>query len=616
MGERNLVLAVYRSGEPVARVRLGAGALTIGRGAECDVVLADRKVSSQHARLSRDRTAVVLTDLKSSLGTLVNGLSINTATINAGDEIAIGPYQLRIVDGGEKDPPPPPPVAPLAVPNTGQTAAFYTYVQELADFTDLVGIADLHAVLQTLLERTMKLLEARAGFVLVPDQEDFAPLVAGGAVDDVFSRSACRLAAERQAPLLLTTAKDFSATSLPVRAGGALPAMVLAMPLLDGTSLKGVLYLEADTIPARLERQPEPLLAHISRVGGRALQAALERHQLLRDSDQLRWLASMAMEEPDLVRTTTSPAMTHVVDVLRRTAPEELPLLILGETGTGKDVTARTLHRLSGRAGPFVPINCAAIPKELLEAELFGYEKGAFSGAEARKPGWLELANGGTLLLDEIGELPRELQAKLLRVLESRLFTRVGGTQPVRWNARLVAATNANLAEAVAAGTFRADLYYRINVVTLELPSLRDRREDIEGLAHELLLISNQKLKKRMLGITPEALAALEAYDWPGNVRELRNVLERAFVLEHSDRITVQSLSLPRSAVPRERSSVAPTFLSMGEFLTRQETEYLRVVLDHVLGNVADAARILGLSRTALYRRLKQLGLRDDPGES
>ena len=242
---------------------------------------------------------------------------------------------------------------------------------------------------------------------------------------------------------------------------------------------------------------------------------------------------------------------------IARVARTESTILLRGESGTGKELVARAAHRNSARADrPFIAINCAAIPDTLLESELFGHEKGAFTGAIALKKGKLELADGGTLFLDEIGELPLPLQAKLLRALQEREFERVGGTRPLRVDFRLIAATNRDLEAAVKSGAFRQDLFYRLNVVSLVLPPLRDRREDIPALADYFVRKHAVRSGRHVHGLHPDALARLMKYDWPGNVRELENVIEQALALGVSDRITVEDLPAGLSSAPRKLGSL------------------------------------------------------------
>ena len=284
-------------------------------------------------------------------------------------------------------------------------------------------------------------------------------------------------------------------------------------------------------------------------------------------------------------------------------------VLIEGENGTGKELAAQAIHYGSQRASqPFLAINCSAIPENLIESELFGHERGAFTDAKTAKKGLFELADGGTVLLDEIGDMKPLLQAKLLRVLESREFHRIGGTQPVNVDVRVIAATNRNLEEAVANGEFRQDLYYRLKVIGLRLPALREQRDDIPVLARHYLQQFAEEYGKPAKQLTAEAAKILQAYDWPGNVRELRNVIERLIILEHTDEIRPEHLpaELRLQTKPNSRSIIQlPTD---GVALVDVERELVRQAMERAAGNQSQAAELLGLERDALRRRLIKYG--------
>ena len=310
-----------------------------------------------------------------------------------------------------------------------------------------------------------------------------------------------------------------------------------------------------------------------------------------------------------------SQAMREVLNFVRRVAISEAnSILIEGENGTGKDLIAKTLHYQSLRqAEPFLAINCAAIPETLLESELFGYEKGAFSGAAGSKPGKFELADKGTLFLDEIGEIPLSLQAKLLRVLEDQCFRRLGGLRDINIDVRIIAATNKNLREAVREGAFRQDLYYRLNVIQLVVPALRERSQDILPLAHFFIEHYNQKFKRLIEGIAPEAESLLLAHDWPGNVRELRNAIERAMILEESAYISAASLPIAiRSSetAPAPGSTGEATAASGdGMSLLDHEKRLLVQALEKSGGNQTQAARLLRITRDTLRYKMKKFNL-------
>jgi PAS domain S-box-containing protein len=303
-----------------------------------------------------------------------------------------------------------------------------------------------------------------------------------------------------------------------------------------------------------------------------------------------------------------SPIMREVLRFTRRVAASEAStVLIEGENGTGKDLIAKTLHYESLRQSePFIAINCAAIPDTLLESELFGYEKGAFTDARAQKRGIFELADKGTLFLDEIGEIPLMLQAKLLRVLEEQSFRRLGGLKDIQLNLRVIAATNKNLREAVAQGAFRQDLYFRLNVIHIQIPPLRERREDIVPLARFFIQEYNRKFKRQIEGLSKDAERILVAHDWPGNVRELRNAIERAMILEESPLITAASLPLTVREKEPARPDEAPASLS----LTDHERFLIVQALEKSGGNQTQAAKLLQITRDTLRYKMKKFNLR------
>jgi transcriptional regulator with PAS, ATPase and Fis domain len=303
-----------------------------------------------------------------------------------------------------------------------------------------------------------------------------------------------------------------------------------------------------------------------------------------------------------------SPGMRKVFEFIRRVAPTDSTVLIQGESGTGKELVAHAIHRNSSRSDrPFVAINCAAIAETLLETELFGHEKGAFTGAASRKRGKVEAAEGGTLFLDEVGELAPALQAKLLRVLQEREFERLGGTCPIKLDIRLVAATNRSLPEAVKAGTFRNDLYYRLNVVTLTMPALRERREDISLLANHFVAKASRKSKMRVKPLSPETLTCLMNYDWPGNVRELENALERALVLGSTDSILPDDL--PEAVL--EAVSTAPASSDKYHGAIKDTRKHLILeALQQANGSYIEAAKALGMHPNSLLRLIRNLDLR------
>ena len=341
-----------------------------------------------------------------------------------------------------------------------------------------------------------------------------------------------------------------------------------------------------------------------------AIRKAQEREKLRRTNDLLQRELERAVGERPIV--AASPAMMAVLELIERAAEFKTTVLLTGESGTGKEVLARAIHAQSARRGQaFVAVNCGAIPEALLESELFGHAKGAFTGADRARRGLFSEADGGTLFLDEIGELPLPLQVKLLRVLQEEEVRPVGESKPRTVDVRVLAATARELSREVAEGRFREDLLYRLDVVRVTVPPLRERREDVPLLVDHFLAQLRTSLGKPVRGVADDALAKLVAYPWPGNVRELENVIERAMILTDGDRITLREL--PDTVTGRPAAAGAPTpssgDLSLGAARRRFEAEWIRDALTAARGNRTHAARLLGISHRALLYKLKEYGL-------
>ena len=335
----------------------------------------------------------------------------------------------------------------------------------------------------------------------------------------------------------------------------------------------------------------------------------LDVRDLREENRNLREALGKRYTHPNVI--ARSPKMQEVLATVERVAPTNATVLLGGESGVGKDLIARAIHEKSRRAtGPFLKINSTAIPENLLESELFGYEKGAFTGAVASKPGKFELADKGTLFLDEIGDVPPATQVKLLRVLQEREFERLGGTRTVKVDVRLIAATNKDLREALEQGTFREDLYYRLNVVPIDIAPLRERREDIPDLVNLFVSRCSGEAGKPIEGITPEAMRILVNYHWPGNVRELQNIVERACALAKGNVLEPSDIHL--DVRPAKTVNGASGFLPDGMTLEQWEDEMVQEALRRANGNKSQAARLLGLSRNALRYRLSKIGISDE----
>ena len=394
-----------------------------------------------------------------------------------------------------------------------------------------------------------------------------------------------------------------------VLATSASAGAVLAAPLVAFDRLLGAIYLESDSPDRPFDEGRLRLLMSIASVAATAL--GHEQHAEALADENRRLQAELDIDHQMI---GDSPSMRSLYRQIGRVAPRDSTVLITGESGTGKELVARALRSNSPRADrPFVAINCAAITETLLESELFGHERGAFTGAIAQKKGKLETANGGTVLLDEVGELSPALQAKLLRVLQEREFERVGGTRSIAVDFRLLAATNCDLEQAIAAGTFRRDLYYRLNVVSLAVPALRERPEDIPLLADHFARRHAASMKRRVTGVSADALTYLMAYDWPGNVRELENAIERAVVLGSTDLIVPDDL--PEALIEAGPATAAGAVAGLGgtpfhDAIRQAKKELIVKAFAAARGSYSAAARLLGLHPNYLHRLVRNLNLK------
>jgi Nif-specific regulatory protein len=378
---------------------------------------------------------------------------------------------------------------------------------------------------------------------------------------------------------------------------------LLCVPLSVFQRVIGCIYLDSTSAGDQFQEDHLELLTAIAGISAVALDNA-RRLQWLEEENQR--LTTEVRQEQSLVGE--SARIKEIFQFLSRVASTESTVLIEGESGTGKELAARALHRNSHRATkPFVAINCAAIPETLLESDLFGHERGAFTGAAVQKKGRLEVADGGVVFLDEIGELAPALQVKLLRVLQEREFERVGGTHPIKIDVRLIAATNRDLSEAVRNGDFRQDLYYRLAVVKLTMPPLREHREDIPMLTRHFVQKYAKRSKVKAKPVSREAMAALVNYEWPGNVRELENAIERALVMGSSDAVLLEDL--PESLLEQE----SPAEMCEGKYHASVKELKKQLIMDAVeqtRGNYVEAAGMLGVHPNYLHRLIRNLGLK------
>jgi len=405
------------------------------------------------------------------------------------------------------------------------------------------------------------------------------------------------------------------------------PAIVisdLVMPRLDGLGLLRALREQGDDIPVVILTAQGTVETAVEAIKQGAydyvtkpvdvqrmrilLDKIVERLETLREVQVLRRQLRQVGTFGSLIGN--SPAVRKVYRVIEQAAPTSATVLISGESGTGKELVARTIHQLSPRAGlPWVPVNCAAIPETLLESEIFGHEKGAFTGAAMRREGCFELAHRSTLFLDEIAEMTPQTQVKLLRVLQEGTFRRLGGKQEQTVDVRVIAATNVDPRDAVQRGKLREDLYYRLNVLTIELPALRDRKEDLALLVQAFIAEFNARNGRAVQAVEESAMEALEHHDWPGNVRELRNVIERAIILAKGP--FIEMVHLPPALVEKSGGSPGSVTLPVGTSVEEAERQLILKTLEHTGDNKTRAAKLLGFSLKTLYNKLDQFKIRD-----
>ena len=461
---------------------------------------------------------------------------------------------------------------------------------------------DLETLEKHLLEIVSRTLYADRGAILLLGEsgEQFASVCGWDAHEGLnrpagYSRAIIDQVLREKAPLLVN--RD-SATA----PGGEQITAALCVPLVVFQQIRGVLYLDSTDPHARFETEQLEWLSAVGGIAALVLEDARRIEWLEGENQRLRAEIAVAHE-----MVGAGPAIREMEKFIARAAPTNSTVLIRGESGTGKELVARAIHRNSPRCDrAFVAINCAAITDTLLESELFGHEKGAFTGATGQQKGKLEVADGGTLLLDEVGELALSLQAKLLRVLQEREFERVGGTRPIRVDIRLIAATNRDLKAAIQTGAFRQDLYYRLNVVTLTTPPLRQRREDIPLLASHFIRMHARQARRQVRGVSEGALAHLMQYDWPGNIRELENALERAVVLGSTEWVLPEDL--PEEVVETEPAGAAGTHYH--ETVKDSKKDLILKALQQTAGNYTEAARLLGIHPNYLHRLIRNLNLK------
>jgi Nif-specific regulatory protein len=608
---------------------------SIGRFTSNQLSVNHPSVSRRHCLIKREAEQFRMLDLDSRNCTFVNGVPVKECALQHGDTIKVGgSYFLFLLhdedQAATKDPIQlddaelisgstislmmadalylQPEKLEAAIPPTARLVHHLNVLFKTS--TVINSVQSVEALGRKLLELTFEAVPAERGtFLSVAENSDqFASVfgwdrVAGPVSPVQVSRTIVqRVLREGVAILANDRAGNEALGAADSLIAGRIKS-VLCVPLVVFKKVLGAIYLDTKDPRAQFEEDHLQLMTAIAASAALSLKNVLQMAWL--ENENRRLQADIEIQH-DMVGG--SPRLHEVHQFIAKVAPTGSTVLITGESGTGKELVARAIHRNSARANkPFVAINCAALIETLLESELFGHEKGAFTGAVAQKKGKLEVADGGTVFLDEMGELAPALQAKLLRFLQEQEFDRVGGTRPIKVDIRLVAATNRDLGEAIQSGTFRKDLYYRLNVVSLTMPPLRERREDIPLLANYFAMIFSEKSKRKINGISDEARACLLAYDWPGNVRELGNAIERAVVLGSSDLVLPEDLpEAVLEARPRTGTSASTYYAAIIE----AKRQLILRALDQANGNYIDAAKLLGMHVNYLHRLIKNLNLK------
>jgi transcriptional regulator with GAF, ATPase, and Fis domain len=610
---------------------------SIGRDPNNVVAISDPSVSRKHCLLRRETDGrFQIVDLESRNGTVVNGVTVKEQWLRHGDEIATGDSVFvflveeddRVLPASRVEFDDRKPTAETRVINPKDVVYLQPdrLLRELPSSSPLArnlsallkisrvvhAIRDLEELQAQLLDLIFEVVPAGRGAILLGHG-------ANSEFNSLYART--RQAGQHQLVRVSRTIaqhvlkENVAILGVDIAASDALRDVeslaasevrsLLCVPLSVFERTIGCIYLDSTTSVNRFHEDHLQLMAAIAGVSAVALDNA-RRAQWLEQENQR--LSLEIRQEQNLVGE--SARVKEIFQFLARVGPTDSTVLIEGESGTGKELAARALHRNSHRRQkPFVAINCAAIPETLLESELFGHERGAFTGAASQKKGKLEVAEGGVVFLDEIGELAPALQVKLLRVLQEREFERVGGTHPIKIDVRVIAATNRDLDDAVRKKEFRQDLYYRLAVVKLTMPPLREHREDIPMLTRHFIQKNAKRCKVKPKPVSREAMAALVSYDWPGNVRELENAIERALVMGSSDTILLEDL--PESLVEQQ----PPGGMSEGQYhasVKELKKQLIMNAVEQTRGNYIEAAAVLGVHPNYLHRLIRNLGLKDD----
>jgi two-component system, NtrC family, response regulator HydG len=600
------------------------GPVLIGRQAGATLKIGNASVSRRHAIIEKDGDRFIIADLGSRNGTFVNDVPVRRRELQHGDRVRIGESQFFFLYEDTEEPARTSEIRFDDSEITSSATVRMTYAEVLGlmarDLTALLKVSTSVNAIHTLGELQERLLELI--FEVVPAKHGAILLLAdqtklAGEFNSIFgldrvygpnqkvtlSSTVVRRVLKDNAAFLISDAEKNEALHTDSLIA-AHSRSLLCVPLIAQGKSLGVIYLDTDVPDVRFDENHLQLITAIAAISAVAIQNV--RHVESLESENRRLIADANLQHN---MVGESAAMQHVYQLISKVAVTESTVMISGESGTGKELAARAIHSNSKRATkPFVAVNCAALAESLLESELFGHEKGSFTGALNQRKGRLEIADGGTIFLDEIAELSPPLQTKLLRVLQEREFERVGGTKAIKADIRVIAATNQDLDAAIGNGTFRQDLFFRLNVVELKMPALRDRAEDVPMLANYFAAKYADKCNRKVLGISSEAQKLLSTYDWPGNVRELENAIERAVVMGTTHDILPEDL--PEAIL--EANSPQPT--SSSGYHDNVISTKKQIIIDAMKkadGSYTEAAKLLGLHPNYLHRLVRNLNLRE-----
>ncbi len=616
---------------------LNEAQVSIGRESASSVSLSHNSVSRRHCLIKRNDNEFVICDLDSFNGTFVNGVPVKEQTLVHADQIKIGSIALLFLTGEGEDPSSGSLVQlddssvvahstkqmrPETLLHETERALLHSPEHERVtrDLGALCKIGSRINLLRHTKELQHEILNSifevvpvdRGAILLSQGDNEFSSLygrdredenkpihISRTVVNKVMTEGVALLSNDIRTSETLSTAESLIAAQI---------TSLMCAPLILFEKIVGVIYLDTSDHTVRLDEGHLQLLAGIAGIAAVSLENARQMEWLEGENSRLR--SSLAIEHN---MVGESPAMGEIYRFIERVAPTNSAVLICGESGTGKELAAHALHVNGPRAEkPFVVINCAALPETLLESELFGHERGAFTGAIAQKKGKLEVAHGGTVFLDEIGELAPPLQSRLLRFLQDHKIERLGSTRSIELDVRVVAATNRNLDEAIAKGGFRADLYHRLNVMKVTMPPVRERRPDIPLLASYFVAKYSNACKRTVNGISAAARALLQSYEWPGNVRELENAIERAIVLGSAD--VIEADDLPERILESANSGKVP-MAKYYEAIKQAKRELILNALEQAKGNYTEAANALGVHPNNLHRLIRTLDLKTAIGD-